>query len=386
MTRKASKNKEWVETPSPESPSRKACRVRRWTRSIGVALAIWLVGTFLAIPVPAQTITVVGTRHLTGMLPPANEEQLAHTVTLLSAFEPTQVCVERMSGERIEHLLGDPARHGFTFQPERHGRALAPTIVPIGIEQQLMMERRPADARLEASELIGRWSDLDTAKRIHAIGLQIAGFEFHSAVLNWSWLDDEERDEARRSLGANSAEALDQALSSAHEAYALGVPLARQAGLHELCTADSQEDESAGMLAALRNGGEAVLENPRVKARFDELIERSEAAWRAESGPGALTAMLRFFNSEEYGNLDRRLQWETLREFDNEEHAFHRRLMFWHARTAEISAELLRALAHGPKERVLFIVGSAHRPFTEAALRAQPWIEVTPALELLEPK
>lgn len=49
------------------------------------------------------------------------------------------------------------------------------------------------------------------------------------------------------------------------------------------------------------------------------------------------------------------------------------------ARTAEISAELFRAPARGPDERVLFIVGSAHRPFTEADLRAQPWVEVVPS-------
>ncbi len=58
--------------------------------------------------------------------------------------------------------------------------------------------------------------------------------------------------------------------------------------------------------------------------------------------------------------------------------------MYWHVRTAEISAELFRALAKGPAECVVFIVGAAHRPFTEADLRAQPWVEVTPARELLD--
>jgi hypothetical protein len=318
------------------------------------------------------------------MRPPPSAEQLAHTVEALSAYAPTQVCVERMSGERIEALLADPARHGFTFQPERHGRPLAPTIVPIGVELQLTLERRPADARAEANALLEHWSDLDTAERIRVIGLQLAGFEFHSAVLNWSWLDGAARAEAERTLGPNTVTALDEALGSVHEAYSLGIALARKARLHELCTVDSQEDESAGMLAVLHHSGEAVLEDPRVQARFDELTGTMESAWKPESGASALTAMLRFFNSDEYAELDRRLQWETLREFDNEAGAFHRRLMFWHARTAEISAELYRALARGPEERVLFIVGCAHRPFTESDLRAQPWIEVQPASVLLE--
>lgn len=94
--------------------------------------------------------------------------------------------------------------------------------------------------------------------------------------------------------------------------------------------------------------------------------------------------MLRFFNSDAFAEQDRRLQWETLRVLDNEAGAFHRRLMYWHARTAEISAELYRALAQGPEERVMLIIGSAHRPFSESELRSQPWIEVLPAKTLLQ--
>lgn len=356
------------------------------TRGVAPAPTAWLVGLCLATPVSAQTITVVGTRHLLGMAQPPSAVQFAHTIDALSAFEPTQVCLERMSGERIEALIADPARHGATFQSKWHGRPLASIVVPTGITLQLILERRPADAREEAREILVRWNELDTADRIRAIGLQLAGFEFHSAVLNWSWLDGGERAEARDMLGPGTVDVLDEALESVHEVYSLGVPLARKAGLHELCTADSQEDETAGMLAALQRGGEAVLEDPQVTARFDELTAQSEAVWRPESGPGALTAMLRFFNGDEYAELDRRLQWDTLREFDNEAGAFHRRLMHWHARTAEISAELFRALARGPQERVLLIIGSAHRPFTEADLRAQPWIDVMPASVLLEAK
>jgi hypothetical protein len=354
-------------------------------RSLAAVASACLIAASLAVPAAAQTVTIVGTRHLTGMDRPPSAEQFAHTVEALSGFRPTQVCVERMSGERIEALLADPVRHGMTFQPETHGRPLAPTIVPLGLELQLMLARRPADAREQANELISRWGTLDTTDRIHAIGLLLAGFEFHSAVLNWSYLNDAEREEAVQALGAAAVEAMDDVLRSVHEVYSLGVPLARRAGLHQLCTADSLEDETLGILAALEHGGEAVLENPEVQARFDELTARWDAEWHPDSGPDALTRMLRFFNSDEYAQLDRRLQWETLREFDNQAGAFRRRLMYWHARTAEISAELFRALAKGPEERVLFIVGASHRAFTEADLRAQPWLQVEPATALLGP-
>lgn len=359
---------------------------RRLTRLVATELIAWLVGACLAAPVVAQTITVVGTAHLKGLEHPPNAEQLTHTVEVLSAFEPTQVCVERMSGKRIEVLMSDPARNAMTLRPETAGRPLATIIVPTGVEMQAMLERRPADAREDAERLVSRWGELDAAERIRVVGLQLAGYEFHSAVLNWSYLDDSERNEAAETFGAHFEERLEEALRSVHEVYSLGVALARKAGLHQLCTADSQEDETRGMLAAREYGGEALLEDPEVRARFDPLLERSAQEWRPESGPQALTSVLRFYNSDEFAELDRRLQWGALRELDNEDGAFRRRLMYWHARTAEISAELFRALAEGPEERVLFIVGAAHRPFTEADLRAQPWVEVKSASMLLEAK
>ena len=332
----------------------------------------------------AQTITVVGTRHLVHLEHPPGPEQFAHTIEALSKFRPTQVCVERMSGTRIEQLLAHPDQHGYTFQPDTHGRPLASMIVPAGQQMQLKLGISARAARKQARAMVARWDELAPSDRVRVIGLLLAGFEFHSAVLNWTYIAENARRNARMLLGEN-VERLEQMRTSVHEVYSLGVSLARAAGLHWMCAADALEFESAGMLTVINNGGMKLLDRAETQARFDELSRRTDAAWQPDSGAGGLTEMLRFFNGDEYADLDRRLQWETLREFDNEAGAFRRRLMFWHARTAEISAELYHPLAQGPDERVLLIIGSAHRPFTEAHLRSQPWVEVVSARSLLEP-
>lgn len=352
--------------------------------AIPVMLLSLLAAFIPAQVIAGQTITVVGTPHLTGLEEPPTEEQLEEVIGRLETFEPTQVCVERMGGERIQAQLEDPRQHGWTFQPETHGRPLATIIVPAGFEMQGKLERGAVEARRKAGELVYDWDALDLSDRARLIGLQVAGFEFHSAVLNWSYLDSEEREEAAERLGALTVDGLDSILDSVHEAYSLAVPLARRAGLHALCTADALEDETRGMRAAEKYGGEDLLEKPEVKERIDEHQATMGEAWNPEEGSDALLELLRYTNSDEFEEMDRQLQWETLREFDNEGGAFQRRLMYWHARTAEISAELYRALAQGPEERVLFIVGSAHRPFTEAELHSQPWFEVKPASTLLD--
>lgn len=339
---------------------------------------------FLPAVPAAQTVTIVGTQHLRGLDIPPTPEQYAHTIDALSAFAPTQVCIERMSGERLQIKAADPMRNAMALSPETHSRPLGTLIIPLGVNMQGRLAVLPADAREQARDLAARWDELSAQERVRLIGLQIAGYEFHSAVLDWSYLDAEARETAAEGVLEPAAEALEEMIHLNSEAYALAVPIARRAGLHELCTADSLKDEAAGMQVALARGGQEILDGPEVRARLETYQARISASWRPDSGPEALTRMLAFMNSDAFAEFDRDLQWETLRIHDNEAGAFHRRLMHWHARTAQISSELYRALAKGPEERVVLIIGAAHRPFNEAEMRAQPWLTVEPASGLLE--
>ncbi len=329
----------------------------------------------IAVTTAAQTITIVGTPHLNHLTELPTNEQLDKAIEAMAAFEPTQVCVERMGGERIEMLHADPSRNGRLLE------SFVSRTVRMGEETQRRLAIRPADARNEAEELIEQWDELDVMERGRLIGLQIAGFEFVSAVLNWSYLTPENRETVSRMLGARSVESLNNAMGSSSEIFSLAVPLARKAGLHQMCFADSLEDESLGVSTARRLGLDEVLSNKEAQSRIEQLIANSEYE-QIKSGPYGLVELLKIHNSREWAETDRDLQWETLYMFDNEAGASRRRLMYWHARTSEINAELYRALAQGPDERVLFIVGAAHRPFNEAALHSQPWVDVKPAVDL----
>ena len=331
----------------------------------------------------AQTVTIVGTQHLRGLETAPTQEQYDHTISALSAFAPTQVCVERMGGARIQALAQDPMRNAMTFNPDTHGRPLSNIIIPLGVEMQARLGALPADARDEARRLADQWDEIDQNDRLRLIALQIAGYAFHSAVLNWTYLEPEAQEAAAEGLLMPAIDVLDEMAASSHEVYALAVPIARRAGLHELCTADSLEYETAGMQAAIKFGGQAILERPDVSALLEDYVETMTSKWQPGSGAAALTRMLAYMNSDDFAAFDLENQWELLRRSDNEAGAFQRRLMFWHARTAQISSELYRALAQGPDERVLFIVGAAHRPFNEAEMRAQPWLTVEPASQLL---
>lgn len=349
----------------------------------GAPTAMFLASLAVTAPSSAQTVTIVGTQHLRGLDTPPTPEQYEHTLNTLSVFAPTQVCIERMSGERLQVMAADPMRNAMALSPQTHSRPLGTMIIPQGVRMQARIGVLPADAREQADELAAQWDSLSDEDRLRLIALQVAGYEFHSAVLNWSYLDDAARQAASESFLEPVIEDLNALMSLDDEAYALAVPLARRAGLHQLCTADDLAYEAAGMTAALDRGGQALLEQPEVAGILESYQAHMESFWRPDAGPEALTQMLAYMNSDAFARFDREIQWETLRTYDNDQGAFQRRLMYWHARTAQISSELYRALAQGEEERVLLIIGAAHRPFNEAEMRTQPWLSVEPASSLV---
>lgn len=66
--------------------------------------SLWNFLAGLVAEAEAQTVMIVGTQHLRGLETRPTPEQYEHTVDTLSQYRPTQVCVERMDGERNQSL------------------------------------------------------------------------------------------------------------------------------------------------------------------------------------------------------------------------------------------------------------------------------------------
>lgn len=85
-----------------------------------------------------------------------------------------------------------------------------------------------------------------------------------------------------------------------------------------------------------------------------------------------------WMSSPDFTEADRRSQRDLFARGGMPNRAGERRLALWRARNAEIAAHVYRAVAGPDGARTLLVIGASHRPFLEAALRAQPWIDVVP--------
>lgn len=333
-----------------------------------VVLAIALFGNVAV----AATVSVLGVPHLRHLQPAATAEQHQPVLQKLRAFAPTLVCVEAMPGERVEAFAADPARYGELLQ------TFGLDAVRLASEQQVRLRLSAAAARDAARELVAK-PVLDDAAALRLIGLQLAAHDPWSATLNWTRLQATARASAAVALGTLAPGRLDEMAASPNEISALAIPLARALGHRRLCTVDAFVDELT--VATLAADLMPLLQQPGVTDAVQAWQAEAARRWQAGDDDGLLR-LLRWYNSNAFAEGDAAAQWNL---FDQRGHgAGSRRLMLWHARNADITSHVFRASAQPDGGRVLLVIGAAHRPFIERALRAQPWTRVIEARELLD--
>jgi hypothetical protein len=329
---------------------------------------------FLTLPTEASEITIVGTAHLERLQPVPNAARAEVVVEALARWRPTLVCIEAMPGERVQEFMRDPARHGELLSTfSRHAVRLAP-------EQQLRRARDASAARDAARDLVFRTHALTLDEQLTLASLHLAAHEPWSAALVWSGIGSEHRAAAEKVMGKSAIEALDVLVASGNDIARIALPLARRMGHRQLCHADAFFDEVA--VGKLMGDLMPMLQDPTIGKGIAEFNTLSVAHWKATQ-PDGLLRLLGWMQSDDYAHRDRDAQWDVFAKNPAAHDVGERRLALWHARNAEISANLYRALARPDGARVLMLIGAAHRPFLESTIAAQPWVICTPARSLL---
>ncbi|MHB8796862.1 MAG: DUF5694 domain-containing protein [Thermoanaerobaculia bacterium] len=354
----------------PERPpaSRSAAPRSRRPRIAVLAAAFGVV--LAAAPCEAGEVMVVGTPHLSALRPEPGPERLQEVVDRLASWGPTVVCVEAIPGDRVRQLADEPGTWGELLS------TFALDALRLAPEQQARLSVDGATALRLARELEIRPGPLTTEERVRLVGLQLAGQEPWSAVLGWSVLPEAERAAAAKTLGRAAAERLGALASSRNEIVSLAIPLAARLGHRRLCMADVFVDEVA--VQALAEDLAPLLRDPGVAKGLEAFDAAAAARWRPEEKDG-LVRLIGWTSSPAYAEADRRSQWDLFARDGAPNRAGARRLALWHARNAEIAAHVYRAVSGPDGARTLLVIGASHRPFLEAALRAQPWIDVVPA-------
>jgi len=344
--------------------------------AVPLALCTLLLASTLGRCAQAHELLVVGTPHLSALQPAPTPGQRQAVVDRLAPWRPTLVCVEAMPPADVAALASQPQVHGAVLE------AFASEAVRTAPPQQLRLRMGAEAARAEAMALVREPAPLDARQRTRLIALQLAAHDPHSALLNWLQLTPDAQAAAPSVLGRRAVADLQAAADSRNEIVTLAIPLALQGGHRRLCSVDPFVDEVA--VQHLAGPLQAMLGDPRVEQGLRALQAEQASHWRAED-PAGLRQLLHWLHSADFESSDRQAQWDVFVAIPSPQRAGLRRLALWHARNAQIAAHVYRALADADGARVLLLIGAAHRPFIEQAVRAQPWMKVHDAARLLAP-
>lgn len=316
----------------------------------------------LAAEAPRSEVLVLGTVHLAQLKARPRPEALERLHALLARFGPTVICVEHLSGHDISAMdaLGGTYRQVaemFAKDDLRYGKLL---------RRRLGCSRE--QAVLRATELLAHAPNLGPLSRARLVAFLLAAYDVPSALLQWSYLPDAVRAKTG-TLPARVKQFLDESLASPNETSALAVPLGREVKLQRLAPVDSQWD-GARLLLEPAPKLEEAFGHPLRKAIAAEGVytdkdRRTEAAIRA----GDLLPLYLHINSPEFAAMDVVAQWGPWLRMNLASGLDRYRYGNWEARNMHVVANIVDAAASPRAERVLVVIGVAHKPYLEDVLR-----------------
>jgi hypothetical protein len=322
-------------------------------------------------------VLVLGTSHLSEYRDELRPEHLQRLIALLVDWAPTHVAVESLAADEIALLAELEAHDSAAAQVlDMFGRG---TLTAGRTMQRVLGVDRVAAGR--NARAMAAHDVLSDDERVVLTGLLIAAYEYNSATLQWSRLPEEVR---RRDgpLPPELRDALNRRLGSASEIVTLALPVARSLGLPLLHSMDSQFD-GVRTLSVPREQLYALLTHPD-RARLQDAAAREHAdhVRREAFAAGDLLAMYLYANSDAHHGGDV-TQWNWLFEPEHASGLGRLRYALWELRNMRQAMHIIDIAATGGAERLLVIVGSAHKPYLDRVLATQLSVRLVQLEELV---
>jgi hypothetical protein len=318
-------------------------------------------------PAFQSEVAVLGTLHLSSYRDRLQPGQLEPLLALLQAYGPTRIAVETLSADEIA-LLAEREVHDSAAAEVIRMFARAPLQMGRSMQGVLAMDRIAA-ARKAQEILQARSGHLSDDDRLELAAYWLAAYEFSSAALQWSYLPAEVRARATN-LPTEVRDQLDRFLSGSNENVVLALVLARRLGLQAIIPIDSQYD-GVRTLSAPAEALKELFTDPDRAALLDRDHAARAAGIEADAfEAGDLLPLYRYLNSPGHMSGDA-TQWHWLFAGRHSSGLDRMRYAMWELRNLRQATNIVDAAASGRPERLLVIVGAAHKAALERVLATQ---------------
>lgn len=316
-------------------------------------------------------ILVLGSPHLSQIEGEFDSAWLDPLLAALVRFRPAAIVTETLPGEALHGLVAYDGLY-----PGVADMFAAPRL-RLATEAAGRLGTSMPAAEAEARRLLERWPARPAPADLRRLAaLFIAAGDLNSALVQWLSLAEQDR-VARDGIGEEAAAHLARMTGSRNETVSIAVRLAVRLGLGRLWGMDDQSDADLFFSAA-----DAIAEAENSPALADARRRRPAPQFTRMTSPDTLLVAFREHNSDESGRRDAEHQWLARLEAGAHQDVHRRRIAAWETRNLRMAANVREVSARHPGQRILVLVGSAHKPYLEAYLRMMSDVRIVPAADI----
>ena len=312
-------------------------------------------------------VLILGTTHLS-QIDEFEPQMIEPVIQKLETFNFDVICIEKMPGRLLYDI---DRRNDPDFQlTERDQNHLkwADSVQQFQKASSLESEQR--------IYTLLKKERLSTQERKQLLYDFVATANIPSAVIQYKYLQgnpslfDSEFD---RSL----MRFLSGKIDNANEYYSMAVPLTFRSD-HNIIEPIDNFLEMSFQKKYFPMFEKDLEEHPEFIAMVMELPVYTKSQQLMNTGVTEkdLTALYEYINSDTYMEQDYKAQWELWLKTEFDSRSDRARYSYWEMRNLQIAANILTVAAKHPGEKILVIIGSAHKSFLEKYLKQVKDFEV----------
>ena len=327
-------------------------------------------------------VLVLGTEHLQVLGDEFKPDLLNSLLDELQKFAPDVIAVESLPSDQIKRLVdsaGPSAQQllaAFVGNTVRHGKEAQAVLGLTYDEAAALADSTPKSSETASPE----------ARRLLVLRL-LAAYDHPSSLLQWSYLSAEDR-VADDAVSREIAEYLNKGLKRSNEIVSIGVALARRLNRHRIASIDDHIDDEVGLATGLNESLMPELQETEVFAELLNSPYFTDAQRRLPdaAATGDLLSLYLKINSPEHLNKDVEAQWHLFYRTHLESRLDRARAALWEARNLNIASNIRQATAFHSGEKILIVIGTAHKPFLDQYLERMMSVELVQLSEIVELK
>lgn len=322
-----------------------------------------------------SSVFILGTKHLSGIKGEYELSILDGLIGRLEVLNPDLIAIEALDGLSVAAMAQRPDAHGETLNI--YGR------FQLKFAQKAQFATGK-DFATAYADIQRNSPDCSSAGDFNpCILTYLAAYDYYSALLQWHKASPENRENFGKEFG-DIDEAFAQRMTSTNEYITIAIRLAKALGHHRLYPVD---DHSSGAPFDSAN-----KDNPNMADEMmsiwgdiegDPYLAEMKSRFSEAADAGDVLPYYRWVNSPETGQRDIDFQWTPLIQKDVKSRVGTSRVAAWEMRNLLMAAHISAVLVENPGKKLIYIVGSAHKPYLDGYFANTNWVEVVDSAEVL---